>query len=276
MKKAVLAALLVIALLLSLVACKGAPVSNNKPEFGHQTGAYTVNGSPLTLTAAENAYFAYDAVASLTFRFKLPSEQYRHIEEKCTDLCFYASVSGADGQAVPAAFTDLGYVLDNRLIEVSLGGIFSEDYLTAYTVTLSLEFIDESGVKQGIASTSMPTTVYDVAYREYCDRNAVQSDKYPFFTGSDYSPYENLSDRYAVLSSALILTRLGDRVSGKYENGVYESIYTYGYFDGILTVGMKNGTPVNPNLLKKLTVNGEDIYFEIHDGVIRVVLEAQD
>ena len=73
---------------------------------------------------------------------------------------------------------------------------------------------------------------------------------------------------------------LASNLSVKIKNGVaydeltsekYESLYEFEYFDGVLTVSLKGGD-IPAWLISKLSINGNDRYFEIYNGKIKLVV----
>jgi hypothetical protein len=54
---------------------------------------------------------------------------------------------------------------------------------------------------------------------------------------------------------------------GKY----YDSLYDISYFDGVLTISMENSS-IPEWVLYKLVINGEERYFEIYNGKIKLVV----
>ena len=275
MKKLILLLILTLILTLALVSCKPDPVSQNQPPIAQNPTSYTVNGEPILLECDKNAHLSYTGTADVSVTFHMPNEHYTHLERNCYHLSFSASVTDSFGLTLPAMVTDIGEIGSDHSLSVSIGGVFAEDYLESYTVTLTVSFTDEKLEKREIALSSDPFTVYDVAYLEYTDRSEESVDGYRHFTGDDYSPYADLGGHYSILSSALVLTRSGDRLLDRYEGGAYTSLYSVEYFDGLITISMKNGSEINPGLLKNITLDGESVYFEIHEGIIRIVTEGR-
>ncbi len=240
------------------------------------SGEYIINEKPLTAVAEKQAKFTFDSgLPGFCFVFSIPAEQYSHIVSECTNLEITASVFDGDGNEYPSGVIDYGNKFGMWQFGVSVGGLFKKDYLTSYRSSLTLSFTDKSGKSRTHSATSDAVTLYDVAYSEYCDRNAMQSDLYPYAYGSDYSPYPDLSHHYAVLCGILHLTISGGAVNETYANSTYQSPYNVAYFDEVLTVSMKNGMPMDADFLEEIFVNGENIYFEIYDGIIRVLLEVK-
>ena len=78
-----------------------------------------------------------------------------------------------------------------------------------------------------------------------------------------------------MLASAVYLRISAGEAVNAYENEIFTSPYSLEYFDSVLTIRMRNGSAVDPGLLDVIFVDGSEIYFEIHDGIIRVVLEVK-
>ena len=100
------------------------------------------------------------------------------------------------------------------------------------------------------------------------------------------NPYEHAYDAFCNKSyergSDLNALRvfLASNLSVKIKNGVaydeltsekYESLYELEYFDGVLTVSLKGGD-IPEWLISKLSINGNDRYFEIYNGKIKLVV----
>ena len=270
MKK--ISALLVLVLILTaLLSCTADRTNENAPV--QTAGDYVIDGTPLSAVSRDAAFTFDSGLPGFSFIFSIPAEQYAHILTECSAIRIYATVSSDGADEFMTEAIDLGNRFGLWQFSVSVGGIFKSDYFTAYRATLVLSFKDPSGVARTVTAKSDPFTLYDVAYREYCDRSDVQTDLYPYPAGSDFSPYPDLLHHYAVLSSGLFLTISDTDLSFPYENRIYRSPYEVTWFDGVLTVSMKNGTPISQDLIDRIVVNGNEIYFEIHDGIIRVILE---
>ena len=273
MKKTV-SLILVILMLFALFSCKGAPVSNNNIT-PMANSDYKINGESVIPEEGGDARFAFDGLPTIVFTFSLPLSQYLHISDVCTDLSLTATVTDADGKTVMQPVTtpeSAGYI---QRFEVSVGGLFKENYHTAYFAEISFSFTDENGEKKTLTAKSNAKTLYEVAHAEYCDRSDDSGGKYVYDTGDDFSPYSDLAARYAVLASAVYLRISAGEAVNTYENEIFTSPYSLEYFDSVLTVGMRNGSAVDPGLLDLIFVDGKEIYFEIHDGIIRVVLEVK-
>ena len=272
--KKTLAIMLVTLMLFALFSCKAAPVSNNNVT-PMANSDYKINGSSVIPAEDGDARFAFDGLPTVVFTFSLPLSQYLHIGSVCTDLSVTATVTDANGKTVMQPVTTAeskGYI---QTFEVSVGGLFKENYHTAYFAELAISFTDENGEKKILTAKSTAKTLYEVAHAEYCDRSADYDGKYLYDTGDDFSPYSDLSARYAVLATAVYVRISAGEAVNPYENDVFTSPYSLEYFDSVLTVRMRGGSAVDPALLDVIFFDGKEIYFEIHDGIIRVVLELK-
>ena len=274
MKKTV-AIILVIATLFALSACKAAPVSNNDTVTPVVNKDYKINGESVVPTENRDARFAFDGLPTVIFSFSLPLTQYLHLTNACRDLSVSATVTDGNGKTVLQPVTVLESVGYIQNFEVSVGGLFKENYHTEYFAEITFSFTDENGEKTALTAKSTTVTLYDVAHAEYCNRSEDYSDKYIYDTGNDFSPYADLAARYAVLASAVYVRLVAGEAVNTYENDVFVSPYTLEYFDNVLTVRMRGGSAVDPELLDAIFYAGKEIYFEIHDGIIRVVLEVK-
>lgn len=272
MKKTV-ALMLVTLMLLTLFSCKRAPVSNNNvtPTANDD---YKINGESVIPKESGDARFAFDGLPTLVFTFSLPLTQYVHISAVCTDLVLTAGVTDNFGKTVMQPATEVESTGYMQTFEVSVGGLFKENYHTAYFAEITFNFTDENGEKKTLTAKSTAKTLYEVAHAEYCDRSEDYGGKYVHDTGADFSPYSDLSTRYAVLSSAIYLQLTAGEAVNIYENDVFTSPYAIEYFDSVLTVRMRGGAAVDPGILDAIFFKDKEIYFEIHDGIIRVVLEV--
>ena len=273
MKKTV-AIMLVITTIFALSACKAAPVSNNDviPVVNKD---YKINGESVVPTENRDARFGFDGLPTVIFTFSLPLTQYIHLTQVCRDLSVSATVTDSDGKTVVQPVTALESAGYSQSFEVSVGGLFKEDYHTKYFAEITFSFTDEKGEATVLTAKSTATTLYAVAHAEYCDRSDEYGGKYIYDTGNDFSPYSDLSRRYAVLASAIYLRLAAGEAINTHENNVFVSPYTLEYFDSVLTVRMRGGSAVDPELLDSIFLDGKEIYFEIHDGIIRVVLELK-
>ena len=265
---------LVITLLLLALSSCGVGRGNDMPTttIGDE---YVIDGKPLVPVAENVTKFNFNAgLPGFSFVFSIPSAQYSHITNLCTELEITATVGTGDKTYV-AEVVEIGNSSGMWKFEVPVDGIFRADYLTGYTATLYLSFKDPDGKTRTLNTKSIVFTLFDAAYYEYCDRSARETDKYKYHTGNDYSPYFDLSHHYAVLCSSLFFNVEAGEIKNVHENRIYQSPYDVKYFDGVITVKMKNGTPINPDLLNAIIVNNRPIYYEIHDGIIRVVWEGE-
>ena len=272
--KRTIAILLVIATFFVFSACKAAPVSNNAttPVVNND---YKINGESATPVENRDARFDFDGLPTIVFNFSIPLTQYLHLCEVCTDLSITATVTDSRGKTVLQPVTVLDSAGYSQAFEVSVGGLFKEDYNTGYFAQISFSFTNENGQATVLTAKSNTTTLYSVAHAEYCDRSDDYSDKYIHDTGKDFSPYADLSARYAVLASAIHVRLVAGEAVNTYENDVFTSPYAIEYFDSVLTVRMRGGSAIDPSLLDAIFVEGDEIYFEIHDGIIRVALEVK-
>ena len=265
--------LLTLLMIFAVTSCKRTPVSNNGTLTPTVNDEYFIDGAPVTPKEKESAGFVFDGLPGISFTFTLFEREYQHLLTECGDLQITATVTDGVRTTVAPVIND-GAANGIRRFSVYTGGLFKESYYTEYTAELFLDFTDGEGNAHRISAVSAPATLYDSAHREYCDRQSEMTDAYPYFTGTGFSPYEDLSQRYAVLASAIYVRVVSADAVITHENEYYSSPYTVEYFDGMLTVSMRNGNALNPSLLNKLFVNGKEIYYEIHDGIIRVVIEV--
>ena len=268
----------VLVLIFILTALSSCGIANTADDLNLTPigGDYIIDGSPLNATVEKKAKFSFESgLPGFYFIFSVPAEQYAHITYECTNVKITAIVTDNGKNEYSALVTDFGNRFGMWQFGVSVSGLFKKDYLTSFAATFSISFTDNTGKSWTHSVKSDFIALYDVAYDEYCDRNGVMTDLYPYAYGSDYSPYPDLSHHYAVLSSNVFITTSGTAATVTHENSVYQSPYNVSYFDGVLTLSMKNGSALNPDMIDKIFVNGENIYFEIHDGIIRVLLEVE-
>lgn len=256
-----------------LFSCNGAKKPNGS--VTNTSGDYAINGEPLAITALADTVFEFDGLPSFAFVFSIPTAQLVYIESECTDLEFSATVHTDDGGEYIASVNEIDAYLSVARFAVSVGTLFKKDYFTNYSATLTLSFTDEGGNPRTFTAKSGTENLYGAAYRAYCDRSSTRDGIYLYPVGDGFSPYEDLSHQYAVLTTALHVNIGTAGVSNVYENEFYLSPYVTEFFDGVLKVSMKNGGPINAEMLDKIFVNGESIYFEIHNGIIRVLLEVE-
>ena len=273
--KRTVAILLILATLIAISGCRAAPVSNNDTVTPTVNGDYKINGESVVPTETRDARYGFDGLPTVVFTFSLPLTQYVHLSQVCRDLSITATVTDSHGKTLLQPVTILDSAGYSQNFEVSVGGIFRENYHTEYCAEITFAFTDENGRATKLTAKSTATTLYAVAHAEYCDRRFDYGDGYIYDTGNDFSPYADLSGRYAVLASAIYVRIAAGEVFNPYENEVFTSPYILEYFDRVLTVRMRSGSAIDPELLDVIFVEGKEIYFEVHDGIIRVLLEVK-
>ena len=226
----------------------------------------------------------------LSVDFLIESEDIDYLEDHAENLRVYAVMLDYDKTA--AVPTDnLGATIemvrgDSRIIDgisyykynLNLGVILPENYNKSYSVRgfVSYELGGEvHKTASDFTAEKNVITPYDRVYSVYCDRSDTKNDTHPYETADgSFSPVEDLNALRKILASTLYLQIKNGEVRDIKENECYKSLYDIEYqdYDGILILSLEGGEDIPEWLLSKLYINGEERYFEIHNGKIKLVV----
>jgi hypothetical protein len=210
----------------------------------------------------------------ICFDFYISKACVEYLDKNASDVSIYARlVEYNEGDEEPTAdYPDI------PKIELAKGETVVVDGTQMYTYTLKTSkitpenadtqiavraFIDYTvaGKSYSVASefklSKNVYNPYNVVYNAYCNKTYTED--------SD----ENVMKRF--LSSKLNLRISSGKVSDVLENKNYKSLYKVEYFDGVLTVYM-DGADIPTWMLRSLYINGEQRYFEIHGGKVKLVV----
>ncbi len=113
---------------------------------------------------------------------------------------------------------------------------------------------------------------YDAVYELYCDRSDSYTDYYQYSVGDGtYSPTNKLYAMEKILASRLSFEINDGKAVNLMENAYYKCIVHHEYFDGVLTLYLTSAD-IPEWFIHKLVINGEERYFEIYDGKIKLVV----
>ena len=220
---------------------------------------------------------SFDNGVCMVFAFCVDSEDYDAITALGAEPRILGSVNLGgetviDGRPLapePPQSEAEPYVFALRLDDIPI-----ENYFLEYTADAVLAF-SLDGESYRIPLESELASVYSVALQDYSDRRQEQSGAYKYQTSDgDYSPFADLTDHHSLLCSVLCLELTDGVLLDSAESSAFSSIYEAQWFDDILTVRMKNGGDVSPNVLRGIYLNGRPVYFEIYQGVVKVVTEG--
>lgn len=279
--KKILAFVLVICSLTLTFLLAGCAVGSDGT--GDDNDSATPLGTELAATVSSAAHLNTEISTELAFTFRIPAAEYESFISDVYEpqwTAYTGKVSGDNKitreNGTYSVVAELGCQTVNGVryycFDVSAGSVFVEDYFTAYGATLTVSY-KVGGVESSTSFNATPRTVYDVAFLEYTDRSDTESEKYSYAQNDGtYSPRPSLGRHRSILASAIIIYVTDSGVRYAYNSEHYTSPYACEYFDGVLSIRTLSGEDINPNILKYLVVNGKSEYFEIYDGIIRVVV----
>lgn len=243
--------------------------------------------SKLKMLTSERVNVKAEARLEISVDFLIPTEDIDYLEKESKNLRVYAVMLDYEPTVVSPG-DNVGTTIElsksvSRLIEgkryyvynLNLGVILPENYNKAYAVRGFISF-ELNGISYKTASDFTKDknviTPYDSVYDVYCDRSDEKSETYPYETADgNFSPVPDLYALKKILSSVLHLEIKDGTVRDLKENEYYKSLYNMSCFDGVLTLSLDNDN-FPEWLLTELYINGEERYFEIHDGKVRLVV----
>ena len=248
---------------------------------------YSFDESSVAPITADKPSVSVDGVLMISLDFYIPDEALAYLEKNAEDLSVYAVVSYRDPDPASALLPTEGVlnVLEktgetnigekkHRIYTLDLGVTLPEDYDKPFAVRGFVSYT-LAGAGHTVGSDFGSKNIIsprDRVFDAYCDRSDVQSAEYPYLApDGSYTYVEDLTSLKRIIASSLNVKIENDMAVDMMENEVYTSIYELDYFDGVLTVSLPGGD-VTDWLTSKLTVNGEERYFEIYDGRIRLIV----
>lgn len=243
--------------------------------------------SKLKMLTAERVNVKAEARLEISVDFLIATEDIDYLEKEAKNLRVYAVMLDYDSTVV-SPNDSAGTTIElsrtsNRLVNgkryyvynLSLGVIAPENYNKAYAVRGFISFeLDGTAYKvsSDFSKERNVVTPYESVYAIYCDRASAKSDSHPYKTADgSFSPVPDLNALRKILSSVLYLEIKDGTVRDIKENEYYKSLYNISYFDGVLTLSLENDK-FPEWLLSELYINGEERYFEIHGGKVRLVV----
>ncbi len=241
------------------------------------------------ITAMPGALVENDGYLSMTFRFLVNSEQETALRTGADRARVFLTAERYDERAGAPTYEAGGdYALteaeDNfwlggvsyNLYSITLYGLGSADYDTRYTARLFFA-VTKNGVEtvysSPFAEKDNAVSLFDAALMTYCDRTMLMNPTHPYETMmGDYSPCRDLTALEPCLASRVLLEVKDGEVVDLYERQGLYPIYTYHYFDGVLTISL-DGADLPEGVLRHVVVNGTDRWFEVSDGKVRLGIE---
>jgi len=226
-------------------------------------------------------------VLSLSLDFYISDEALSYLENAASDLCIFAVVTytnpdpsdpilSFEGERVLLRMTGDTVVdgQEHRVYTLNLGISEVADYDKQFAARAFVSY-KLLGKEHTVGSDFGEKNIinpYTAAYNAFCDRSEEKSERYPYQAADgSYSPIADLTALKRIIASTLYLKVDNGKAKDVMDNGIYTSIYDIDYFDGVLTVSVEGGD-VTDWLTSKLVVNGEERYFEIYEGRIRLIL----
>jgi hypothetical protein len=219
---------------------------------------------------------------TLDFVFGVPVSIYSELEKRFSEVVAQGyvgeyAICGNDpekgGYAVAPEYVGEREVdgVPTRIYLLSVNAVGTQDVLTEYCVQLRLVFEGEQHYSVPSLGEGNVASLYSAAASDLLDRSPVQDDDHPYLTDEgDYSRVDDPTVHMQILYGALDLSLRGGVLTDRLADYGLAPLYEVSWFDGILTVGAKNGE-INPNILKLIRLNGQTLDFEVRDGIIRVV-----
>ena len=275
MKKIVISILAVV--LLAAAVITAAAVSS-RTAFEHD-GVEILTAESLNISTTDRLEMSQD--------FYIKKETVDYLKANADVFKLFA-VSGKYNEETPELAMDSGPALsltdagetvigedEYYVYRLSFGVILSNAYNDALTYRAFLSY-EMLGKTYSVASDySKETNVfvpYDCVYELYCDRSNTMSETYSYLAPD--GSYAKVKDLYTMTKILTAYTYVnieeGKAVNVK-ENEYYKSAISADYFDGVLTLYI-NGSDIPEWMIEKLYVNGEERYFEIYEGRIRLVV----
>lgn len=274
--------LLVFVFLGQAVIVLAMPRALSAPVGGASAGDHWI--SPVSGAVADS-----DGYLTLTFRFLVDVSREREIREQSDRFRVYATAGkydprvGAPAYVAGGDFAELSsettFYINTalvRLYAITIYGLAEADYDAVFAARLFLVSVvggSERVYASPFSEEENVVSLFDAALDTYSDRAAVSGPLYPYRTVmGDYSPASRLEALDACLASRVSVLITENGVVDVYlrEKG-YHSIYSFHYFDGVLTIFLPNAD-IPEGVLRHVTVNGVERYFEIYDGKVRLGL----
>lgn len=147
-----------------------------------------------------------------------------------------------------------------------------------YEYTLLVGGITPENVKQPLGIRGFITYTsggeeYTVASEFRAERDVINpyESVYSAYCNKTYERGTDVNSLRVFLASNLGIKIKNGVAYDELESDKYESLYDIEYFDGVLTVSLKNGD-IPAWLISRLSINGNDRYFEIYNGKIKLVV----
>ena len=150
------------------------------------------------------------------------------------------------------------------------------DYYYEYTLLFG-GFTAEDAEKpigvRGFISYTVDGVEYTVASEFRSDRDVIIPFEhiYDAYCNGTYERGTDTNSLRIFLASNLSVKIKDGKAYDELESDKYESVYNIEYFDGVLTISLRGGD-IPDWLISCLKINGNERYFEIYEGKIRLVV----
>ena len=247
----------------------------------------TVNVSAITMSTADKPTLKANDRLELSLDFYIAKDSMDYINANADDvkaiglIAEYADEMTApnlgEGAEISLAYSGEKIISSKKhaVYTLNLGVFKPEEYMTKFAVSAFITFT-LNGTPYTIASdfSAKKNTFspYSAVYSIYTDRSSVLTDEYQYKTpDGSFSKIKDLDPLRKILASYLTIDIKSGRVIDANYGKYYDSLYDISYFDGVLTISMENSS-IPEWVLYKLVINGEERYFEIYNGKIKLVV----
>lgn len=238
---------------------------------GAADDAVTISHEDIEMRSSDKIGVLTVGKVNFRFEFFVDTEDIDALEQVADNVSVFASVADyIEGEELSV---DSGIA-----VAMAKSGPLTVGGKSVYKYTLKLGGINEKQVRSAIGvrgfityeldgteytvasdfSEKKNTIVpYDAVYAAYCDKT--------------YEENTDTNELRTFIASYLDVVIENGVARDVLESEKYESLYNIEYFDGVLTVSLEGGD-IPDWLISTLTVNGEERYFEIYEGKIRLVV----
>lgn len=247
----------------------------------------TVDVSAITISTADKPTLKADDRLELSLDFYILKDSIDYINANATDVKTIGLIASYEedmkapelGEGSEISLSYSGETIINSkkhaVYTLNLGVFKPEEYMTKFAVRAFVTFTLD-GTPYTLASdfSAKKNTFspYSAVYSIYTDRSSVLTAEYQYKTpDGSFSKIKDLDPLRKILASYLTIDIKSGRVIDANYGKYYDSLYDISYFDGVLTISMKNSS-IPDWVLHKLIINGEERYFEIYNGKIKLVV----
>ena len=248
---------------------------------------YTFDHSDVEILTAQNLDITTKDRLEMSVDFFVRKETVDYLEQNADTFKIFAIARDYDenmgefnensGPALTPALVGTEEIngLVYNVYRLSFGVIMPDKYMQpiTYRAFISYKMASKSYVVSSEYSVDKNVVVpYDAVFEAYCDRSDTVTDEYPYSAGDGtYTAMKDIYTATKILTSYTYIEITDGKAVNIKENGIYKSPIDQEYFDGVLTLYI-NGSDIPDWMIEKLYVNGEQRYFEIYEGKIKLVV----